>query len=178
MLTRRNFICGSAAALVSAFGFAGTASASDSRLLADILDGVSDALVRDYIREHYQEDGSRWDGHYWWRDGKKYTPHEYREFLSHEYREKGPGRGPAPKDKGPAPKDRGPQGKGPQGREPAPRGNGPQGKGPQGPNGKGPQGKGPQGGQPAPRGNGPQGKAPQGGQPAPRGNAPQNGQRP
>lgn len=88
MLTRRRFLeSGIAAASLMAV----PAFAADSRLLSDILDGVSDALVRDYIREHYQEDGSRWDGHYWWRDGKKYTPKEYRDHLSNEY-EKGRGK--------------------------------------------------------------------------------------
>ena len=89
MLTRRTFIeAGFAAAALSA----APAFAADSRLLADILDGVSDAVVRDYIRDHYQDDGSRWDGHYWWRDGKRYTPREYRDHLSHEYEQHGRGK--------------------------------------------------------------------------------------
>ena len=59
------------------------ALARDERLLADILYGVSDALVRDYIRDRY-EDG-RWDGHYWYYGGHRYTPHEYGRYWAEEY---------------------------------------------------------------------------------------------
>ena len=59
MLNRRKVLFG-AAALIAAALPAMPVMASDSRLLADILAGVSDALTRDYIRRHYQE--GRWDG--------------------------------------------------------------------------------------------------------------------
>ena len=62
MLNRRKVLFG-AAALMAAVLPAMPVMASDSRLLADILAGVSDALTRDYIRRHYQE--GRWDGSHW-----------------------------------------------------------------------------------------------------------------
>lgn len=74
MLTRRKLIMGAVATALAGLG-ATPALARDERLLADILYGVSDALVRDYIRDRY-EDG-RWDGHYWYYGGHRYTPHEY-----------------------------------------------------------------------------------------------------
>ena len=54
MLNRRKVLFGAAALMVAALP-AMPVMASDSRLLADILAGVSDALTRDYIRRHYQE---------------------------------------------------------------------------------------------------------------------------
>ena len=59
--------------------------ASDSRLLADILAGVSDALTRDYIRKHYQE--GRWDGSHW-NYGRRYTAAEYGRYWSKHYEER------------------------------------------------------------------------------------------
>lgn len=70
MLTRRKLIMGAVATALVGLG-ATPALARDERLLADILYGVSDALVRDYIRDRY-EDG-RWDGHYWYYGGHRYT---------------------------------------------------------------------------------------------------------
>ncbi len=58
--------------------------AADDRLLAEILHGVSDALIRDYIREKYGE--GHWDGRYWWYDGHRFSPEEYREFWEEDYR--------------------------------------------------------------------------------------------
>lgn len=54
MLNRRKVLFGAAALMAAALP-AMPVMASDSRLLADILAGVSDALTRDYIRRHYQE---------------------------------------------------------------------------------------------------------------------------
>ena len=62
MLNRRKVLFGAAALMAAALP-AMPVMASDSRLLADILAGVSDALTRDYIRRHYQE--GRWDGSHW-----------------------------------------------------------------------------------------------------------------
>lgn len=70
MLNRRKVLF--AAALMAAALPAMPVMASDSRLLADILAGVSDALTRDYIRKHYQE--GRWDGSHWNYGGRRYTP--------------------------------------------------------------------------------------------------------
>ena len=50
MLTRRKLIMGAVATALVGLG-ATPALARDERLLADILYGVSDALVRDYIRD-------------------------------------------------------------------------------------------------------------------------------
>lgn len=82
MLSRRKLIIGAVAAACAGLG-AMPASARDDRLLADILYGVSDALIRDYIRDHY-EDG-RWDGRYWHYNGHRYTPHEYGRYWAEEY---------------------------------------------------------------------------------------------
>ena len=81
MLNRRKVLF--AAALMAAALPAMPVMASDSRLLADILAGVSDALTRDYIRRHYQE--GRWDGRYWWYRGNCYTPATYRRFWIDDY---------------------------------------------------------------------------------------------
>ena len=54
MLNRRKVLFGAAALMAAALP-AMPVMASDSRLLADILAGVSDALTRDYIRRHYEE---------------------------------------------------------------------------------------------------------------------------
>lgn len=82
MLTRRKLIMGAVATALAGLG-ATPALARDERLLADILYGVSDALVRDYIRDRY-EDG-RWDGHYWYYGGHRYTLHEYGRYWAEEY---------------------------------------------------------------------------------------------
>lgn len=54
MLTRRKLIMGAVATALVGLG-ATPALARDERLLADILYGVSDALVRDYIRDRYED---------------------------------------------------------------------------------------------------------------------------
>ena len=87
MLTRRKLIMGAVATALVGLG-ATPALARDERLLADILYGVSDALVRDYIRDRY-EDG-RWDGHYWYYGGHRYTPHEYGRYWAEEYHRQPP----------------------------------------------------------------------------------------
>lgn len=74
MLNRRKVLFGAAALMAAALP-AMPVMASDSRLLADILAGVSDALTRDYIRRHYQE--GRWDGSHWNYGGRRYTAAEY-----------------------------------------------------------------------------------------------------
>lgn len=68
MLNRRKVLFGAAALMAAALP-AMPVMASDSRLLADILAGVSDALTRDYIRRHYQE--GRWDGSHWNYGGRR-----------------------------------------------------------------------------------------------------------
>ena len=68
MFNRRKVLFGAAALMAAALP-AMPVMASDSRLLADILAGVSDALTRDYIRRHYQEGG--WDGSHWNYGGRR-----------------------------------------------------------------------------------------------------------
>ena len=81
MTTRRTLLtAGFAAALCT--GFSVPAFASD-RLLEDILYGISDALIREYVRKHYRE--GEWDGRYWYRDGRHCTPEEYGRYFRDEY---------------------------------------------------------------------------------------------
>ena len=82
MLNRRKVLFGAAALMAAALP-AMPVMASDSRLLADILAGVSDALTRDYIRRHYQE--GRWDGSHWNYGGRRYTAAEYGRYWSKDY---------------------------------------------------------------------------------------------
>lgn len=103
MLNRRKVLF--AAALMAAALPAMPVMASDSRLLADILAGVSDALTRDYIRRHYQE--GRWDGRYWWYRGNRYTPATYRRFWIDDYYRHYPS--PPPAHRPPPPGPRPPQ---------------------------------------------------------------------
>lgn len=80
MLTRRKLVLGAAlAALVPV----APALAAPDPLLADILYGVSDALIRDYIYRNYEY--GRWDGRYWWYRGNRYTPATYRRFWIDDY---------------------------------------------------------------------------------------------
>lgn len=89
MFTRRKVLTGLAAAL-AAGAVAPAAFARDDELLLDILDGVTDALIRDYIRDNYRH--GRWDGSYWWYDGRRYTPAEYRRYFCDEYDRRHPKR--------------------------------------------------------------------------------------
>lgn len=102
MLTRRKLIMGAVATALVGLG-ATPALARDERLLADILYGVSDALVRDYIRDRY-EDG-RWDGHYWYYGGHRYTPHEYGHYWAEEYHRQPPKKPKKRKKPHPHPRD-------------------------------------------------------------------------
>lgn len=81
MLQRRKVLLGLTAGMM--LSVAPIAFAQDELLLRDILHGVSDAVVRDYIRDHYHE--GRWDGHYWRHDGHRFTPREYRDYLCDRY---------------------------------------------------------------------------------------------
>lgn len=96
MLNRRKVLFGAAALMAAALP-AMPVMASDSRLLADILAGVSDALTRDYIRRHYQE--GRWDGSHWNYGGRRYTAAEYGRYWSKHYEERREPKKPS----GPAP---------------------------------------------------------------------------
>ena len=74
MLNRRKVLF--AAALMAAALPAMPVMASDSRLLADILAGVSDALTRDSIGSH------------WNYGGRRYTAAEYGRYWSKHYEER------------------------------------------------------------------------------------------
>lgn len=96
MLTRRKLVLGAAlAALVPA----APALAAPDPLLADILYGVSDALIRDYIYRNYEY--GRWDGRYWWYRGNRYTPATYRRFWIDDYYRHYPPPPPPPHFDGP-----------------------------------------------------------------------------
>ena len=80
MLTRRKLVLGAALAVLVP---AAPALAAPDPLLADILYGVSDALIRDYIYRNYEY--GCWDGRYWWYRGNRYTPATYRRFWIDDY---------------------------------------------------------------------------------------------
>ena len=80
MLTRRKLVLGAALAVLVP---AAPALAAPDPLLADILYGVSNALIRDYIYRNYEY--GRWDGRYWWYRGNRYTPATYRRFWIDDY---------------------------------------------------------------------------------------------
>lgn len=82
MLSRRSFLLAGCAACLPFAGIR-NAQAHDPYLVADLLIGVSDALVRNYIRHHY--DDGYWDGRYWWYDGHRYSPRQYRDVLIDGY---------------------------------------------------------------------------------------------
>lgn len=129
MLTRRKLVLGAALAVLVP---AAPALAAPDPLLADILYGVSDALIRDYIYRNYEY--GRWDGRYWWYRGNRYTPATYRRFWIDDYYRHypphfgGPGHRP-PHAGGPGPRH--PHGGGPR----PPHFGGPGGRGPGGPGG-------------------------------------------
>ena len=88
MLTKRQFLLGGTALVASTLGGAWLtpAMANEVTLLNDILHGVSDALVREYIRENYRHDG-RWDGRHWIVGTHRYSPAQYRVYLEGRYRD-------------------------------------------------------------------------------------------
>lgn len=140
MLTRRKLVLGAALAVLVP---AAPALAAPDPLLADILYGVSDALIRDYIYRNYEY--GRWDGRYWWYRGNRYTPATYRRFWIDDYYRHYPPPPPAhrppPGHRPPPP----PHFDGPGGRPPPPLrpphfagGRPPGGPGPRPPHGPGP----------------------------------------
>lgn len=104
MLTRRKLVLGAALAVLVP---AAPALAAPDPLLADILYGVSDALIRDYIYRNYEY--GRWDGRYWWYRGNRYTPATYRRFWIDDYYR----HYPPPAHRPPPPGHRPPHGPGP-----------------------------------------------------------------
>ena len=84
MLTRRKLIMGAVATALVGLG-------------------ATPALARDYIRDRY-EDG-RWDGHYWYYGGHRYTPHEYGRYWAEEYHRQPPKKPKKRKKPHPHPRD-------------------------------------------------------------------------
>lgn len=81
MLSRRNILMG--AALAALLPAAAPAFARNDPLLEDILYGVTDAVIRDHIRRHY--DRGRWDGRYWWYEEVRYSVPAYRRYWIDDY---------------------------------------------------------------------------------------------
>ena len=108
MTARRTLLISGFAALVTS-GLSLPAFAASDRLLDDILIGITDALVRDYVRDHYRE--GQWDGKYWHYNGRRYTPEEYGRFMRNEYSKKHPPKAQGPKPQGPKPQPKPQQGK-------------------------------------------------------------------
>ena len=82
IFTRRRIlqtaIAAAAIGAVPAVAFAG-----NDALLADILMGVTDALQRDWLRRNCRR--GIWDSGYWYFEGRRFTPHEYRDFWLSRY---------------------------------------------------------------------------------------------
>lgn len=82
MITRRHLILGACSALLP-FAAVPTAEAHDRILVEELVYGVSDALIRSYIRRHC--DRAYWHDGYWWLDGRRYSVIEYRNYLIEDY---------------------------------------------------------------------------------------------
>ena len=82
MITRRHLILGACSALLP-FAAVPTVDAHDRILVEELVYGVSDALIRSYIRRHC--DRAYWHDGYWWLDGRRYSVIEYRNYLIEDY---------------------------------------------------------------------------------------------
>ena len=81
--------------LSSVFGFAflgQRAFAQEKSPLSEILSGISDRAMRDFVERH-DKDG-RWDGKYYYdrQNNKRYTKDEWRKELEWRYKEEKAGR--------------------------------------------------------------------------------------
>lgn len=77
MLNRRLFL----SALLSA---PATVFAAEDGILGDILGGIADRALRDYVGQHFGD--ARWDGRYYNYDDHRYTRDEWRRYLEERYR--------------------------------------------------------------------------------------------
>lgn len=77
MLNRRLF-------LSALFCAPATVFAAEDGVLGDILGGIADRALRDYVGQHFGD--ARWDGRYYNYDDHRYTRDEWRRYLEERYR--------------------------------------------------------------------------------------------
>lgn len=77
MLNRRLF-------LTALFCAPATVFAAEDGVLGDILGGIADRALRDYVGQHFGD--ARWDGRYYNYDDHRYTRDEWRRSLEERYR--------------------------------------------------------------------------------------------
>ena len=77
MLTRRLFLSALLCAPATVF-------AAEDGILGDILGGITDRALRDYVGQHFGD--ARWDGRYYNYDDHRYTRDEWRRYLEERYR--------------------------------------------------------------------------------------------
>lgn len=77
MLNRRLF-------LTALFCAPATVFAAEDGVLGDILGGIADRALRDYVGQHFGD--ARWDGRYYNYDDHRYTRDEWRRYLEERYR--------------------------------------------------------------------------------------------
>lgn len=77
MLTRRLFLSALLCAPATVF-------AAEDGILGDILGGIADRALRDYVGQHFGD--ARWDGRYYNYDDHRYTRDEWRRYLEERYR--------------------------------------------------------------------------------------------
>ena len=77
MLNRRLF-------LTALFCAPATVFAAEDGVLGDILGGIADRALRDYVGQHFGD--ARWDGRYYNYDDHRYTRDEWRCYLEERYR--------------------------------------------------------------------------------------------
>ena len=73
MLNRRLF-------LTALFCAPATVFAAEDGVLGDILGGIADRALRDYVGQHFGD--ARWDGRYYNYDDHRYTRDEWRRYLA------------------------------------------------------------------------------------------------
>lgn len=77
MLNRRLFLSALLCAPATVF-------AAEDGFLGDILGGIADRALRDYVGQHFGD--ARWDGRYYNYDDHRYTRDEWRRYLEERYR--------------------------------------------------------------------------------------------
>ena len=77
MLNRRLFLSALLCAPATVF-------AAEGGFLGDILGGIADRALRDYVGQHFGD--TRWDGRYYNYDDHRYTRDEWRRYLEERYR--------------------------------------------------------------------------------------------
>lgn len=77
MLNRRLFLSALLCAPATVF-------AAEDGVLGDILGGIADRALRDYVGRHFGD--ACWDGRYYNYDDHRYTRDEWRRYLEERYR--------------------------------------------------------------------------------------------